>query len=51
MNVWSYILTVIGVYVYGVYAPNVDKGDTVIDEFYANLNKEIVKCGNGRNRI
>jgi hypothetical protein len=41
MNVWGYILTFIGVYVYEVYAPNVDNGCTVKDELLANLNKAI----------
>jgi hypothetical protein len=43
---WGYKLTIIG-----VYAPNEDNGDTVKDEVFANLNKEIVKCGSGRNLI
>jgi hypothetical protein len=38
MNVWGYKLTIIG-----VYAHNEDSGATVKDEFFANLNEEIVR--------
>ena len=40
MNIWGYKLTIIG-----IYAPNED------NEFFANLNEEIVKSGNGRQLI
>jgi len=46
MNIWGYKLTIIG-----IYAPNEDTGVTVKDEFFANLNKEIVKSGSGRQLI
>jgi hypothetical protein len=40
--IWGYKLTIIG-----VYAPNEDNGDTVKDEFFGNLNEEIIKSGSG----
>jgi exonuclease III len=43
MNIWGYKLTIIG-----VYAPNEYSRATVKDEFFANLNEEIVKSGSGR---
>jgi len=46
MNIWGYKLTIIG-----IYAPNEDNGVTVKDEFFANLNEEIVKSGSGRQLI
>ena len=46
MNIWGYKLTIIG-----IYAPNEDNGITVKDEFFANLNKEIVKSRSGRQLI
>jgi len=46
MNIWGYQLTIIG-----IYAPNEDNEVRVKDEFFANLNKEIVKSGNGRQLI
>jgi exonuclease III len=46
MNIWGYKLMIIG-----VYAPNEDSGATVKDEFFANLNEEIVKSGSGRQLI
>jgi len=46
MNIWGYKLTIIG-----TYAPNEDNGATVKDEFFANLNEEIVKSGSGRQLI
>ena len=46
MNIWGHKLTIIG-----IYAPNEDNGTTIKDEFFANLNKEIVKSGNGRQLI
>jgi hypothetical protein len=46
MNIWGYKLTIIG-----VYAPNEYKGVTVTDEFFANINEEIVKSGSGRQLI
>ena len=45
-NIWGYKLTIIG-----IYAPNEDNGTTIKDEFFANLNEEIVKSGNGRQLI
>ena len=46
MNLWVYKLTIIG-----IYAPNENNGTTMKDEFFVNLNKEIVKSGNGRQLI
>jgi hypothetical protein len=46
INIWGYKLTIIG-----VYAPNEDSGATVKDESFANLNKEILKSGSGRQLI
>ena len=46
MNIWGYKLTIIG-----IYAPNEDNGVTVKDDFFANLNKEIVKSGSGRQLV
>jgi hypothetical protein len=46
MNICGFKLTIIV-----VYAPNVDNADTVKDEFFANLNEEIVKSGSGRQLI
>ena len=46
MNIRGYKLTIIG-----IYAPNEDNGATVKDEFFANLNEEIVKSGSGRQLI
>jgi hypothetical protein len=46
MNTWSYKLMIIG-----VYAHNEDSGATVKDEFFANINEEIVKSGSGRQLI
>ena len=43
MTTWGYKLTI-----FGTYAPNEDNGATVKDEFFANLNEEIVKSGIGR---
>ena len=43
INISGYKLTITG-----VYAPNEDNGDTVKDEFFANLNEEIVKSGSGK---
>jgi hypothetical protein len=54
MNIWSCELTIIGVYASNegngatLYAPN---EATTVDEFFANLNEEIVKCGSGRQLI
>ena len=46
MNIWGYKLTIIG-----ICAPNEDNGATVKDEFFANLNEEIVKSDSGRQLI
>ena len=46
MNMWGYKLTVIG-----IYAPKEDNGAAVKDQFFANLNEEIVKSGSGRQLI
>ena len=46
MHIWDYKLTIIG-----IYAPTEDNGVTVKDEFFANLNEEIVKSGSGRQLI
>ena len=46
MNIWGYKLTIIG-----TYARNEDNGDTVKDEFFANLDEEIVKFGSERQLI
>jgi hypothetical protein len=46
MNIWGYKLTITA-----VYAPNEDTSATVKDEFFANLNEEIVKSGSGRQLI
>jgi len=46
VNIWDYKLTIIG-----IYAPKEDNGATVKDEFFANLNEEIVKSGSGRQLI
>jgi exonuclease III len=46
MNIWGYKLTIIG-----IYAPNEDNKTTVKDEFFANLNEEIIKSGSGRQLI
>jgi hypothetical protein len=43
MNIWRYKLTIIGIYV-----PNEDNKTTVKDEFFANLNEEIINSGSGR---
>ena len=44
MSLRCYKVTVIA-----VYAPNEDNGGTVTDEFFPNLNEEIIKSGSGRN--
>ena len=46
MNIWGYKLLIIG-----IYAPNEDNKTTVKDEFFANLNEEIIKSGSGRQLI
>ena len=46
MIIWGYKLTIIG-----IYASSEDNGVTVKDEFFANLNEEIVKSGSGRQLI
>ena len=46
MNIWWYKLTIIG-----IFAPNEDNKTTVKDEFFANLNEEIIKPGSGRHLI
>ena len=46
MNIWGYKLAIIG-----IYTPNEDNGVTVKDEFFANLNEEIVKSDSGRQLI
>ena len=46
MNIWGYKLTIIG-----IYAPNEDNKTTVKDEFFVNLNEEIIKSGCGRKLI
>jgi hypothetical protein len=48
MNIWGYKLTIIG-----IYEPNEDMSNktTVKDEFFANLNEEIIKSGGKRQRI
>ena len=46
MNICGYKLTIIG-----IYAPNEDNKTTVKDEFFANLNEEIIKSGSGRQLI
>ena len=45
-NIWSYILTIIG-----IYAPNEDNWAKVKDELFAKLNEEKVKSGSGRQLI
>jgi exonuclease III len=35
----------------GIYAPNEDNKTTIKDEFFANLNEEIIKSGSGRQLI
>ena len=39
MHMWGYKLII------GIYAPNEDNGVTVKDEFFADLNEEILKSG------
>ena len=46
MNIWGYKLTIIG-----IYAPNEDNGATEKDDFFSNLNEEMVKSGSGRQLI
>ena len=46
MNIRGYQLTIIA-----IYASNEDNGATVKDEFFANLNEEIVISGNGRQPV
>ena len=46
MNIWCYKLTI-----FGIYAPNEGNGTTIKDEFFVNLNEEILKSGNGRQLI
>jgi len=46
MNISGYKLTIIV-----IYTPNEYNGVTVKDEFFANLNEEIVKSGSGRQLI
>jgi exonuclease III len=46
MNIWGYKLTIIE-----IYAPNEDNKTTIKDEFFANLNEEIIKSGSGRHLI
>jgi len=46
MNIWGYKVTFIE-----IYAPNEDNRATAKDEFFANLNEEIVKSGSGRKLI
>ena len=46
MHKWGYKLTIIG-----IYAPNEDNRVTVKDEFFTNLNEEILKSGSGRQLI
>jgi len=43
MNIWGYKLTIIG-----IYATNEVNKTTVKDNFFANLNEEIIKSGSGR---
>ena len=46
MNIQSYKLTIIR-----IHATNKDNGVTVKDEFFSNLNEEIIKFGIGRQLI